>query len=72
MSVYQEIETPCFIIDICDIENTYRNFFESIRNVGRKDIIAYSMKANYDYKILDRLKKMVHTLKQIPNLKLIF
>lgn len=57
MSVYQEIETPCFIIDICDIENTYRNFLESIHNVGRKDIIAYSMKANYDYKILDRLKK---------------
>lgn len=46
---------PYYTINLSAVQANYIDFFNAIREYGRKDIIAYSIKANYDAQILKTL-----------------
>ncbi|MBH1940650.1 hypothetical protein I5677_07090 [Mobilitalea sibirica] len=58
MSVCEEMKTPYFLINLNRVEQNYTTFNNAIERNNRKDIIAYSIKANYDRNIIDKLKHM--------------
>lgn len=58
MSICEKITTPCFLIDVGRVKESYTSFRNAIDKNNRRDIIAYSIKANYDRNIIDTLKQM--------------
>jgi len=55
MPVGKKIETPCFLIDVNKVKQKYQTFKKAITDCNRNDIIAYSIKANYDKNIVTML-----------------
>ena len=41
-------KTPYYLLDLEKVRTNYLSFQKSIKSVGRNDIIAYSIKANYN------------------------
>ncbi len=52
------MKTPYFLINIGKVKQRYNAFKDAIDSSYRKDIIAYSIKANYDKKIIELLSNM--------------
>lgn len=50
-----KIKTPCFIVNVDNVVMHYRNWISAFRVYSRNDLIAYSVKANYDAEILKSL-----------------
>lgn len=46
---------PYFIVDLEKLKINYQNFVDVIQKYNRNDIIAYSIKANYDLHIIETL-----------------
>lgn len=51
-------KTPYYLIDLKKIKENYENFIEAIISKGRNDIIAYSVKANYNSAIIKQLNDL--------------
>lgn len=51
-------KTPYYLLDLEKVRTNYLSFQKSIKSVGRNDIIAYSIKANYNPAIIELLKKL--------------
>lgn len=49
-------KTPYYLLDLEKVRTNYLSFQKSIKSVGRNDIIAYSVKANYNPAIIELLK----------------
>lgn len=45
-------KTPYYLIDLEKVKSNYNRFFSAITHIGRNDIIAYSIKANYNPAII--------------------
>lgn len=50
--------TPYYLVDLEKITEKYESFSDAILSVGRNDIIAYSVKANYNPAIISHLNKL--------------
>jgi len=51
-------KTPYYLIDLEKIEASYLAFKKAVKSVGRSDIIAYSIKANYNPAIIEQLHNL--------------
>ena len=51
-------KTPYYLLDLEKVRTNYLSFQKSIKSVGRNDIIAYSIKANYNPAIIELLKEL--------------
>jgi diaminopimelate decarboxylase len=51
-------ETPYYLIDLSKLEENYESFKNCIKDYKREDIIAYSVKANYNIAILKKLNDL--------------
>lgn len=58
MSFDNLLKTPCYIVDAQKATELYKNFNDLIRQNGREDIVAYSVKANYNPSILCALNQL--------------
>lgn len=52
-----EITTPKYVINLAQVQKNYCDFIQSLNSNGDKNIVAYSIKANYDKRIIDILNK---------------
>lgn len=55
MPTFGKFSTPCYVINLCTVKKNFLNFGLSIQHQHRNDIVAYSIKANYDKNIIDVL-----------------
>ena len=51
-------KTPYYLLDLEKVKDNFLSFQKSIKSVGRNDIIAYSVKANYNPAIIELLKEL--------------
>ena len=51
-------KTPYYLLDLEKVKANFLSFQNSIKSVGRNDIIAYSVKANYNPAIIELVKKL--------------
>lgn len=49
------MKTPCFIVNTNKAVMHYKNWMSAFQTYNRNDLIAYSVKANYDSEIIERL-----------------
>ncbi|MGN0141864.1 MAG: hypothetical protein ACI4AD_06515 [Roseburia sp.] len=52
-----KVDTPCFVIDTTKVIFHYTQWKDAFHQHNRNDIIAYSIKANYDSTIINELYK---------------
>lgn len=57
MSVNPKI-TPYYLLNLENVKANFLSFQNSIRSIGRNDIIAYSVKANYNPAIIELLNEL--------------
>lgn len=50
--------TPYYLLDLEKVKDNFLSFQNSIISIGRNDIIAYSVKANYNPAIIELLKSL--------------
>ena len=58
MSIDEKVITPCYLINLEQVTQNYHEFFSLIHISGRQDILAYSVKANYDISIIKELDRL--------------
>lgn len=51
-------KTPYYLLDLEKVKDNFLSLQNSINSVGRNDIIAYSVKANYNPAIIELLKEL--------------
>ena len=57
MSINPKI-TPYYLLNLENVKANFLSFQNSIRSIGRNDIIAYSVKANYNPAIIELLNEL--------------
>ena len=50
-----KITTPCFVVNVDKAVMHYKNWMSAFNAYNRSDLIAYSIKANYDVEIIESL-----------------
>ena len=45
-NVYNSLETPCFVLDVMELQQSINGYYEALRSNFSKTIIGYSVKTN--------------------------
>ena len=58
MPIDENLVTPYYLINLEQVTKNYNEFISLSRRSGRQDILAYSVKANYDISIIKTLDRL--------------